>query len=109
MIKITETPNAISVSGHAGYAEHGKDIVCSAVSTLLQTFILSLEELTSDHIISDIRQGNAVIRYKDLSEQGKFLKESFFIGMQGVASAYPEHVKVCREARPSVEDDKSNR
>ena len=40
MIKITITDNQISVIGHAEYAPHGQDIVCAAVSNLLQTFLL---------------------------------------------------------------------
>ena len=34
MITITKEGYKITVEGHAGYAPHGQDIVCSAVSTL---------------------------------------------------------------------------
>ena len=34
-----------SISGHAAYDEHGKDIVCSAISVLGQTTLLSLVEV----------------------------------------------------------------
>ena len=43
MIKVTITNNKISVIGHAEYAPHGQDIICAAVSALLQTFIMSVE------------------------------------------------------------------
>ncbi len=33
----------LKISGHAAYAEHGQDIVCSAVSVLVQTVIYELE------------------------------------------------------------------
>lgn len=36
----------ISIKGHAGYAEHGKDIVCAGVSTLVQTMLLGLENIS---------------------------------------------------------------
>ena len=45
MIKITiereddDRIKSISSTGHSGYAEEGKDIVCSAVSTAIQTCI----------------------------------------------------------------------
>jgi len=95
MITIQHRPGLITVSGHSGYAPPGQDIVCAAISTLTQTLAASVDELTNDRIQSDIRQGYAVIRYKeDLSEQGKLLIRSFFIGVSGVASAYPEHVKI---------------
>lgn len=107
MIEITEYDNAVIVSGHAGYAPPGQDIVCSAVSALTQTLIASLIELTDCKIKSDLRQGNVVIEYTDLTEDAQILLKSFFIGVEGVAFAYPENVKISRKARPSVEVDKS--
>ena len=96
MIKIELTDNRITVIGHAGAGPPGADIVCASISTLSQTLRASLEELTSDEIKSDVRQGYAVIEYKpeDLSEQSKLLIESFFIGVSGVAGAAPEYVEV---------------
>jgi uncharacterized protein YsxB (DUF464 family) len=32
----------IHAAGHAGYAEHGKDIVCAAISTIMQTALLGI-------------------------------------------------------------------
>ena len=37
-----------SLKGHAGYAEHGSDIVCSAVSMLTINTLNSISEFTSD-------------------------------------------------------------
>lgn len=103
MIKVTITNNQISVIGHAEYAPHGQDIVCAAVSALLQTFIMSVEELTDDKIICDISAGNAVIKYKELSKQSKLLVSSFLIGIQAISAGYPQYVKYS----PSLEDIKS--
>ncbi|MBF1141609.1 MAG: ribosomal-processing cysteine protease Prp [[Eubacterium] sulci] len=36
MIRIMNSNDRISVEGHADYGPHGKDIVFSAISTLLQ-------------------------------------------------------------------------
>ena len=36
---------AIYANGHAGYADHGQDIICSAVSTLLYTAASALEDI----------------------------------------------------------------
>lgn len=99
MITITQTPNSITVCGHAGYAEHGKDIVCSAVSTLTQTLIASLEELTEDEFSYQAEAGNVNIVFeKDLSEDAHLLIKSFFIGASGVAGAYPDNVKIIDQA-----------
>jgi uncharacterized protein YsxB (DUF464 family) len=95
LILITRTPNSITVCGHAGYAEHGKDIVCSAVSTLTQTLIASLNELTKDEFDYKAEAGNVNIVFeKDLTERGQLLVESFLLGIGGVAAAYPDNVKL---------------
>lgn len=36
---------ALYMSGHAGYAEEGSDIICSAASTLFYTAVNALEEM----------------------------------------------------------------
>ena len=38
----------LKVEGHAGYAEHGSDIVCSAVTILVFNTINSIDELTDE-------------------------------------------------------------
>ena len=35
VITVTITENGLTIDGHAGYAEIGKDIVCAAVSSCL--------------------------------------------------------------------------
>ena len=57
MIVINRRKDGFIITGHAGYAEPGKDIVCAAVSALVQAFIASVEELTQDKIEHDYRRG----------------------------------------------------
>ncbi len=83
-----------SDNGHANYAEHGKDIVCAAVSALTQTLTASIEELTDDEIKYNLSPGTVDINYKELSEHAQILISSFFIGVQMIADAYHEHVKL---------------
>lgn len=94
MIEISHQHNKITVRGHAGYAEHGKDIVCASISTLTQVFIASVEEMTDDKLKCEIRAGNAVISYKNLSEKSRTLLGSFFIGCRMIADTYPNHVRI---------------
>ena len=86
--------DGITVSGHAGYAEAGKDIVCAAVSVLVQTLRISLQEFTNDQADWICHKGYMKMEYKDLSEHGRLLMDSFFIGICGIASAYPTHIQI---------------
>lgn len=94
MIAVSVRKDRIIVAGHAGYAEAGKDIVCDGVTALVQGLIRSIESLTSDQIQYDITLGMADIHFKDLSEEGKLLVDSFFLGICLIADDFPEHVKI---------------
>ena len=54
MIEIRTCEHGFSAVGHAGHGPPGHDIVCAAVSVLVQTFALSAEELPGDQISCDI-------------------------------------------------------
>lgn len=94
MITICRNENGLMITGHARAGPYGQDIVCSAVSALFQTLIASIEQLTDDIIEYGISPGDSWLKYKDFSEKGQTLLESFFIGVHGVAGAAPEHVTV---------------
>lgn len=90
MIEVNITQKGLTVEGHAGYAETGKDIVCAAVSALTQTLIAGIERLTDDRISYEIKPGKVYIVYKDLSERAQLLVDSFFIGISEINTAYGE-------------------
>lgn len=94
MIEVRIRPERIEISGHAGYAEPGKDIVCAGATALTQTLIQSIENLTDDKIEYRISPGKAEIEYGNLSEKSKTLVDSFFVGICLIAEEFPEYVKV---------------
>ena len=83
MIEVRIRPERIEISGHAGYAEPGKDIVCAGVTALTQTLIQSIENLTEDEI-----------EYRNLSEKSKTLVDSFFVGIRLIADEFPDYVAI---------------
>ena len=97
MIVINHHSNGITMSGHAGYAEPGQDIVCAGVSALVQTLIQSLEELTQDKIQYSMQPGTVDIEFGNLSEQAQLLVDSFFIGLRLIADEYPENVAILKK------------
>lgn len=94
MIVIRVREDGVTVSGHAGYAGVGKDIICAGVTALTQTLIKSLNDLTEDKIEYEMSPGRADIKYRDLSEAGKLLVDSFFLGICLIADDFPEHIKL---------------
>lgn len=100
MIEVLQTESGITVKGHAGYAPHGQDIVCAAVSTLVQNLVVSVSELTATKIMHHMQPGWVEIRYGTLSDSAKILVKSFFIGIRMIAETYPDHVRIVQ----AVED-----
>ena len=94
MIAVSVRKDRITVSGHAGFAEAGKDIVCAGVTALIQTLIKAASDLTEDKIDYEISPGRADIHYRNLSEKSKTLVDSFFVGVCMIANEYPEYVKI---------------
>lgn len=94
MISIMISPTFLSVSGHAGY-NPGNDIVCAAVSALVQTFEASAKEFTTDEISSSLKDGDAVITWpRAPTEKLKLLIDSTCLGLIHMAGSYPENIKV---------------
>ena len=96
MIEVSRHADGITIKGHAGYAPKGFDIVCESVGTLAQVMVTSIEELTEDKIEYEFQPGWGEIKYRNLSERGKLLIDSFFIGAEMIANAYPRHVKLSK-------------
>ena len=78
MIQVIIQPGSIQVTGHAGAGPPGHDLVCAAVSTLVQTFVRSAEQLTDAQLHSDIAPGRAFVRYEG-SPQVQLLADSFLL------------------------------
>lgn len=94
MIAVSVRKDKIQISGHANYAEEGRDIVCAGVTALTQTLVKSIEDLTEDKIEYDISPGRADIKYGNLSEKAKTLVDSFFIGICMIADEFPDNVRI---------------
>ena len=94
MIDITVQPDRITVSGHAEYAEPGKDIVCAAISTLSQVFVASVEELTAAQIKTAQSGGYMEIVIEESTERAQVLLDSFLLGCRMIADQYPDNVRV---------------
>ena len=94
MIAVSVRKDGIEINGHAGYEETGKDIVCAGVTALTQTLIRSMQGLTRDIVEYEVSPGRADIHLGNLSEEGKLLVDSFFIGVCLIADEFPDYVRI---------------
>lgn len=101
MINITFKPKTmeLEIKGHAGYGKKGKDIVCSAISTLFYTLGEALYEssdmLEEAPIFKD-EEGEGYLRCTPKEEYEGNIARTYWtilVGMQMVADQYKKHVK----------------
>ena len=78
-------------SGHAGFDDSGKDIVCAAVSMLVINTINSIENFTDAEFSVDEDEEFGVINYR-LKEAAKgdvaLLIKSMILGLTGIQKDY---------------------
>lgn len=101
VIEVSITPDGIRMQGHARKSVNGQDIVCAAVSALTCNLVNSLQELTDNRIRADTSSGLTVIEWEELSEPGKLLVDSWFLGI----SAINQEHNCIRFIKPSVIPD----
>lgn len=84
------------VKGHAGYAEMGKDIVCSAVSALTVTLENALGQLSDVPIMEKqyVKDCSTRICVPVPSDKTDLLIGMYKIGIEGVQEAFPDYVKL---------------
>ena len=84
-----------TVNGHAGYDEPGKDIVCAAVSAVVQTAVIGLTDVAGIHPEHTQQNGllHCVLPEQMNQEQKKaagVILHTMLAGLQSIQSGYPD-------------------
>jgi uncharacterized protein YsxB (DUF464 family) len=93
LIKKNDQYISLSTSGHAGYDEYGKDIVCAAASILIINTINSIERFTDDKfsVKQDQESGIIDLKFKSASsEKSKLLIDSMVFGLKEIQRKYDD-------------------
>ena len=81
----------IEIKGHAGYAEYGQDIICSAVSSLALNMANSVEEFTDDHFEGSVSEDGGYFSFSfpdEISPESQLLMKSLILGLQNIQRDY---------------------
>ena len=100
MINITFKPETLEleIKGHANQDEKGKDIVCSAISTLFYTLgqsIIESESMLSRKPVFKDKDGNGYLKCKPKKEYEGNIARSYWtilVGFELVAKEYKDFV-----------------
>ena len=94
MIKVIKKNKIIEISGHAGYDEFGKDIVCASVSSVIMTTVNSIMNIDNSSI-SYMDDGNKIIieklKHNDIVDK---LLNTMILILKDLEEQYKENIKV---------------
>ena len=95
-----ERLSSIFASGHAGWAESGEDVVCAAVSAILQAALLGLMEVATVDVDARREDGRLAMswpeRTRDDAAVGAIVATAA-LSIERIAMQYPDHVHVIHE------------
>lgn len=90
MIKINKEGNTIILKGHSEYEVIGKDIVCSAVSTLVISTINAIKKIGGD-IDYEYIEDALTVEYKSDDVTDKLI-ENMIDMLKELKEQYPENI-----------------
>ena len=92
--------SSVFARGHADFAQHGEDIVCAAVSAILQALRLGLETYADLPLDASQESGEFHLRWPEGARDDAAVKAivtTAELSVERIASQYPQHVKFSRE------------
>lgn len=100
-IKQSDNYVGLECIGHAGYKEHGEDIVCSAVSSITQSLalgILNVLNISAKYKIEE-KRGYLELRLPDIKdesvlEKAQVLFKTALLSLEDFQKGYPSNIKV---------------
>ena len=94
MIRVVKKNNIIEISGHANYAEYGKDIVCASVSSIVTTVVNCIMVLDRDSIeYQDDGKKIIITNIKD-NNNTNLLLNTMFEMLKDLENQYKENIKI---------------
>lgn len=96
MIRVIVKPECITIKGHANYDEHGKDIICASVSSIVTTSINSILILDKGTICYESKEGLVKIDILKSEEITQKLLENMINMLSELEDNYPKNIKVER-------------
>ena len=90
-----------SLSGHTGYAEYGKDIVCASLSSISQSTLMGLTKVLDIKCGVERNDEKGVLKIrlpKDLGHDklalAQVLFETMFLSIKELENGYPSNIKM---------------
>lgn len=94
MILVTRKGSKISIKGHALYDDYGKDIVCSAVSSIVTTTINGILSINKEAITYQVKEANVLIEIQSLDNVTLCLIQNMMDLLTDLSLHYPKNIQI---------------
>ncbi len=87
--------SGFEVTGHAGTAAHGKDIVCAGVSSLSQSALLGVGEYLKRDVDYRAASGDLYVKLKEAPDElTEAIFQTMLLGIREIAKIAPHAVRI---------------
>ena len=97
MIKVNIKSNHIVITGHANFADYGKDIVCASASSIVITSINACLRIDNSSLLYKEELDKLTIDIKSDSEIIKSIIENMIFLLEELAKTYKKNIKIVKE------------
>ncbi|HHX33379.1 MAG TPA: ribosomal-processing cysteine protease Prp [Mollicutes bacterium] len=94
MIKVKRTKNSLTITGHAGFADYGKDIVCASVSTMITTSVNDMFVVNKDAFTYSDDGKKLIIKIIKEDDLINKLFDNLFNLLKSLEKDYKENIKI---------------
>ena len=99
--RVDELIRKFSISGHAGFADAGSDIVCAAISVLMTTCVNALESVGGIVAMVEQDERNALMALtlpelsgKQAMHDAQIILRTGLQGFEDISMAYPKYFTI---------------
>ncbi len=92
---------ALECSGHTGYAEYNKDVLCATISGIVQSCVIGLTDVVkiNPKIIKDNKRGYIKFELPNSIEQDKLkssqvLLNTVFLSLKDLCKGYSQYISM---------------
>ena len=94
VVKENSLYKKIELLGHAMYDDYGKDIVCSACSSIVTTSVNGILSLNNESLSYQVGKDGMTIEVKNFDEVTQKLIDNMVSLLKELEENYPENIKV---------------
>ena len=84
----------LHISGHAGSAEYGKDLVCAGVSSIAVGLLNAIDIMANDTCTLSMSQGDVSIHVNTITTENQMVLKTGVIQLETIESQNKEFIRI---------------